>query len=179
MCVHRKQEEESKPCCERNARKQSADADDGSRSLCAYTACWFIFSSFKCTSLPPVGCNKGIQPSQKQQVPPVQQWSSSRSHHCCHQESSITLPEAAKSATGLLWSHHMDTCPSFPRNQQEEGCLSVCGKQIRVYIMYICSLCMSPWFCCEPHWATAVLYPCDTEDPVCNYYLSNKDLKLR
>lgn len=32
-------------------------------------------------------------------------------------------------------------------------------------------------FCCEPYWATAVLYLCDMEDSVCNYYLSDKDLK--
>lgn len=57
-----------------------------------------------------------------------------------------------------------------------KGCF-VC--EIRVYNLYICNLCRSPGFCSEPHWATAVLYPHNIEDSVCNYYLSNKDLKLR
>lgn len=58
-------------------------------------------------------------------------------------------------------------------------CISECveGEQIRIHNLYICSLCRSPWFCCKPRWATAALYPCDIEDPVCNYYLSNNDLK--
>lgn len=56
-----------------------------------------------------------------------------------------------------------------------KGCF-VC--EIRVYNLYICTLRRSPGFCSEPHWATAVLYPCNIEDSVGNYYLSNKDLKL-
>lgn len=73
---------------------------------------------------------------------------SSWSHLCCYQESSITLPEAARSVTAA--TARTPALHSQSSKHRELGFV--------LQVLQIPSLSRSLWFCCRAHWAAAV--PC-------------------
>lgn len=95
-----------------------------------------------------------------------QRWISRRTHHCCHKESSITLRHWLPRV--WLCFHHLDTCPSFPFQQSGVGS----RHQISTFVASAGVLDFAAshaGHCCD--------VAADVQEPVCNYYLSNKDLK--